>query len=258
MTPRAAWFTSLLVALAGCAGSEPAAPPRPFRFAVLPAPALGDPAALDRLYLALDRLSAEGERLDLVLVPGPLVEGDDPLLIEELAGVVGSLPAPVVVAPGPADAPREAALLAALERAFQGQTKTRRPRRGWQALPVGLDGAVSAPPPEERAAGGEGEEEEPAPPRRILVSPAGIGDAAGASDPTTALRVEVGDAAALEVGPQGPRLALPPLRRPPHLLGLATVDPQGTLSLELLALEGQAPPPPAPLSLSVPPGAGAR
>ena len=222
-----------LLALAGCASTPPEEPPRPFRFAVLPAPALGEPGSVDRLYEALDRLSREAA-LDVCLVPGPLLaagpEGDDPILRDELAGALGSLPAPVVVALAGSDAPREAELLDALERAFQGQPTGAKghTKRGWQVVPVRPDGSAAPPP------GGE------APPRRLLVIGRGVEPAGGAAG---AVRVEVGEALALEEAAGAARLVLPPLAVDPGLLAVG-VHEGGQLSLVLLPLSGDAPPAP--------------
>lgn len=248
---------ALCLLLAACASSQPAPPPRPFRFAVVPAPALGAPDALDRLYMALDKLSAEGEGLDLVLVPGPLLAGEDEGLPDELAGVLGSLPAPTVVASGPADLPRRDAIHAALERAFVTQDKARRARHGWQALPVLPDGTL-APPPANKATSANEEASDDPPAgegaHRIALLPGGVTPAGALG---VALEVAVGDEVSLVGGPVA-RLTLPPLATGPHLLAVATISPEGTLEVRLLALEGQAPQPPEPVSLDVPPGDGTR
>lgn len=234
MLRRAASLLALLL-LVGCASTPPEEAERAFRFAVLPAPALGEPESVERLYAALDRLSREGA-LDVCLVPGPLLaagaEGDDPILHDELAGALGSLPAPVVVALATSDAPRQQALLDALERAFQGQPGAgAHTKRGWQVVPVAVDGTAAGPPPGE------------APPRRLLLVGRGVTPAEGVSG---TVRVELGDAPTLEEDAGGARLVVPPLSLAPNLL-VVGVHEAGRLSIVLVPLEGSAPPAPPPV-----------
>lgn len=249
---------ALVALLAGCAASEPAPPPRPVRFAAIVGPRVGAPpgdtaspdtfTAEDVLLEVVTTLSAEPD-LDFVLVDGPVVApgSADPLDRQGLAGALGSVAAPVLVAVTVEEA-ADVDLLEALERDLPkhpgAPAYAAKPAAGWQALAIGPTGQRPD------AAPTTAEEDEDAPP--VLQAAAYAGASPLPAGPP-ALVVRPGEAPALEV--QGGRvvLTLPPLADPPHVYALVTISPDGEVGVRLRTALG-APPPPAlpPVRLPAP------
>ncbi|MBX3470841.1 MAG: hypothetical protein KF878_28575 [Planctomycetes bacterium] len=251
--PLAFLAPALAVAtLGGCAGREPAPPPRAVRFAAFVAPALGaaptDTAALspeDVLLEVVTALSGEPE-LDFVLVAGPVVGGDDRGDREALVGALGSIAAPVFVALT-ADEAASQDLLEALERGLPrhkgAAAYAGRPVAGWQPAALGADGKLPAP---NDGAGDDG-----------LAVPVAAAFA-GAGPPAAPVTLVVVQGPEPRLGPLPGRpdltaLQLPPLGAPPHLFAVVTISPEGQVSVVLrTALGDPAPPAPPPVQLQDP------
>lgn len=253
--PLAFLAPALAVAtLGGCAGREPAPPPRPVRFAAFVAPALGaapaDGAALSPEDVLLEVVTAlSGEPgLDFVLVAGPVVadpaaEGGDR---DALVGALGSIAAPVFVALT-ADEAASQDLLEALERGLPrhkgAAAYAGRPVAGWQPAALGADGKLPAP------SDGAGDDEPAVPVAAAF---------AGAGPPTAPVTLVVVQGPEPRLGPLPGRpdvtaLQLPPLGAPPHLFAVVTISPEGQVSVVLrTALGDPGPPAPPPVQLQAP------
>ncbi|RMG17400.1 MAG: hypothetical protein D6731_04125 [Planctomycetota bacterium] len=212
---RALLLLGLLAPL-GCA-SAPAAggPPPVVRFAVVPAPRVGDEAGEgeELLLEAVTELSLE-DSLAFCLVPGPLTATADPAAAEALGGALGSVAAPVIVGPSAAEAARKE-FLATLAGCLEGE-----------------EGVVTA----------RGPSVDGLTPLRDSA-----GDLVVRRDAGGRLRIALGETVALRREEGGLVLTLPPLRAPPHTIALVRSE-GGRLRVELRSL-GDAPAPPGPGSL---------
>lgn len=277
---------ALLVALPllvlGCSSAPPPPPPRPLVLAILPAPTLAlqadsedeDPGHLlggDFLLEVATQLSAEA-RLDLCLVPGPLLVGevaggDEEALEEALLSVsegLGQIAAPVFLGLSQEDAQR-ARLLEVLKESVRdhpGQANVwGRSVLGWRAVGLCAGGTLAETETEalaeaERARpkGEEAEDEEPEDEERaaevatpLLVV---LGDpATPTEDARVRLRVVAG--AEPEVLPLVGALEVrvPPLAK--GLYAVAVLHPD-RLVLEWRSAEPERVSPPEPVSLPWP------
>lgn len=245
--------------LAGCASSPDDAPPaQPLRFAAFVAPSVGpDPArpperptAEEVLLEAVTTLSIESD-LAFAMVAGPLVTGDDPAAKavdrESVAGALGSIAARVYVALTPDEA-KDPDLLESLGRGVQkhpGEAAYTGPAvAGWRPIAVGPAGEAPGAGKDE----GEGEDDEVVLPTLVVYAGTaplaeGVGTFVVRAGPAPRLAVEGGRVL----------LELPPLHQPPHVFAIATISPEGEVSVVLQTALGE-PGPPAltPVRLELP------